>query len=214
MTKHKTEEFTVDAQAAPTETTLVPSQEPAVAVNLTDDLTAESLPDLSEYADEPGGPLPRGWYPAEAVEGYATRSGKEKFTEDVVAKDGGSRNLRVCFAVQTGGKDVRNLQSQFNYRRNDFSADRLKFVLAMREEMKGVRNWPDRDAQRSSLALAKLGQFQKAGAKLEFIGEAVKTINLIGGKYDVYVSIDSNGYNEITQYAKAGTVTRAPRNKA
>src|SRR5215471_20403939 len=95
-TKHKNEEFT---EVPGVETTPVPSQAAPVEVSLTDDLTAESLPDLGDYADEPGGPLPRGWYQADAIEGYATRSGKEKFTEDVLSNDGASRNLRVCFAV-------------------------------------------------------------------------------------------------------------------
>lgn len=176
-------------------------------VNLTEGLAVETLPDLSDLADEPGGPLAKGWYKGEIIEGYATRSGKQQLTEDVVSGEGDSRNLRVCFKVSTQ-KEPRNIKHQFNYRQTDFTADRIAFIKQLREDMKHVQGqWPNKDAQRTSLSLAKLGQFQKAVGKIGFSSNGFVTGPLVSTHVDVYVSTDQNGYNVITQFAPIGKFT-------
>jgi hypothetical protein len=175
-------------------------------VSLTDDLAQERVLDLSDMADEPGGALSPGWYPAEVVEGYATRKGKQLMTGDSVSHNGDSHNLQLCFKLQPPKGDVRTLQGRQNYRPNDFTPERVQFIKRLREELKGVRDWPDRDAQRTSLALAKLGQLGKA-TKIGLPLTAQNTLvaaKFIGAKLDVRLIIKDQ-YNEIVEFAEAGT---------
>lgn len=191
-------------------TETAPVEEPRPS--LTDDLAVEALPDLSDVADEPSIPF-KGWARAKTLEGYSTRAGKQRNTEDVPSQDGASRNLRVCFAVSTGrGNEVINLQAQFNYRANDFSPERVAFIKEVRKDMAGVEHWPDKDAQRTSLSLAKIGQFQAAGASLNLVkGAGFAVAGLFDQEFDVYVGTDKNGYSTINQYAKAGSAVRIRR---
>lgn len=190
------------------------TQENLIDLNEMNDLNAEVMPDLTDFADEPGGAWPKGWYTAEVIEGYATAKGKQFITEDNPSKDGTSRNMRLCFRV-TKGSDTRQLQESFNYRPTDFTAERLQFIKEAREEFKGVKGaWADRDAQRSSLAIAKLGQLQKALGGIKLPLTAAHTINpasIVGSKLDVYLTIDENGYNEVKQFAPASSKTSSKR---
>lgn len=188
------------------ETTFVEDQ----TVNVGDGLATETLPDLSDFADEPGGALQSGWYKAVIIEGYATRKGKQLVTEDAVSKDGASRNLRVCFQVSPLRGDSRNLINGFNYRPSDFTPERLAWIKEKREEYKGVQGkWADADAQRSSLSIAQLGQFQKAlGFQFPRTPNGTIVVGpLVGKALDVYIRIGKDGFNEISQYAEAETRT-------
>lgn len=189
------------------------TQENLIDLNEMNDLNAEVLPDLTDFADEPGGAWPKGWYQAEIIEGYATAKGKQFMTEDNPSKDGTSRNMRLCFRVSKG-TDARQLQESFNYRQTDFTPDRLAFIKEAREEFKGVKGaWADRDAQRSSLAIAKLGQLQKAmGVKVPLTANGtINPASLVSIKLDVYLTIDENGYNEVKQFAPASSKTSSRR---
>lgn len=180
-----------------------------------DDLLSEDVPSLAEYADEPGGAWAKGWYTAEIIEGYSTRNGKQFVTEDEPSKRGDSRNLRMCFKVTRLNGEERNMQESFNYRVSDFTAERLQYIKEMRAEYKSVKGkWLGaEDAQRTSLAIAKLGQLEKAiGLKLKRTpqGNLVAGV-FIGQKLDVYLSVDENGYNEVKQFAKLGDKAPQPR---
>lgn len=180
-------------------------------VSLTDDLAQERVLDLSDMADEPGGALAPGWYSFDIIEGYSTRKGTQFVTEDTISKDGASHNSRICLSIKPIKGDPRNLQTSFNYRTSDFSPERIQHIKEMRAELKQVKQWPDRDAQRTSLALARLGQLGKAtkvGVPLTSDNTLIPA-KFIGSGGDVRVIIDSNGYNEAVEYAEAGT--RAPR---
>lgn len=77
--------------------------------------------------------------------------------------------------------------------------------------MKG--RWSNADVQRSSLAVASLGQVGKAtgiGTPLTAEGN-IRAGAFVGKKLDVRVSIDDNGFNVITGYAPAHTYTKAER---
>lgn len=172
-------------------------------------LEAESV-NLSDFAAEPGGAWPTGWYKAEVIEGYATAKGHQFTTADAPSQKGDSRNLRVCFRV-TSATAERTLQESLNYRSSDFSAERLAYIKEARAEYKDVKGrWVDADAQRSSLAIAKIGQFQKALAldHLPLSGDG----GIVAGAFvdkavDVRLGVDDNGYNVITAFAPAGTKT-------
>lgn len=189
--------------------------EPAIdgGVSLTGDLAQERVVDLSDFAEAPGGALPRGWYAAEVIEGYATRNGKQFVTSDTVSKNGDSRNLRLCIKVSTA-TEPHNLQEVLNYRPSDFTPERLAFIKEMRSEFKGTKGrWANADVQRSSLAVASLGQVGKAmsiGTPLTAEGN-IKAGAFVGKKLDVRVSIDDNGYNVVTGYAAIHTYTKAAR---
>jgi len=174
-----------------------------------DDLSAEAMPDLTEFAEEPGGAWTPGWYPAEIIEGYQTRKGKEFVTADSISNKGDSRNLRLCLKVVSGDQE-RTMQENFNYRVTDFTPERMAFIKESRDENKGVKGaWADRDAQRSSLAIASLGQIQKAvgfGFKRTPDG-ALVAAPLLGQKVDVRLGIDDKGYNVINAFAPAGSKT-------
>lgn len=177
----------------------------------TSELVSEGQVNLTDFADEPGGAWPKGWYKAAVIEGYSTRKGTQFTTEDTVSKNGESRNVRICFAVTNAKGETRNLQESFNYRPSDFTPDRLAYIKEIRQEYKNVKGaWPDKDGQRSSLAIAKLGQFQRALGIANLPLTPNGTINpatFIGAKLDVQLGIDDNSYNDVRQYAKDGERT-------
>lgn len=169
---------------------------------------SEDMPSLADFADEVGGAWPAGWYPGEIIGGYTTGRGKQFVSEDTLSKNGESRNLRVCFRLSSSLGERTTFES-FNYRVSDFTPERLGQIKELREEFKGVRGaWPGQsDAQRSSLAIAGLGQFEKA---LGFRLKRTELGNLnpspfVGQKVDCRLNIDEKGYNTITAFAPAGT---------
>lgn len=168
----------------------------------------EEVPDITGFAEEPGGAW-KGWFKAEIVAGYTTGKGKVFTTEDVPSKDGMSRNLRLCLAIRNGNQTRSNFTS-FNYRVSDFDKDRMAAVEQARKAFAGVNSWPDKDLQRTSLALAKLGQAVKAaGIKLRRREDGVLIADaFVGGKADVYLAINEKGFNDITQFAPLGTKTK------
>lgn len=209
MSKHKNEvESTVENDAAPAGEFV---EQPGVG--LTDDLATEDVPSLSDFAEVPGGALPRGWYSAEIIEGYSTRSGKQFLTEDVPSQKGDSRNLRIAVKVTPRVGDPKNLFTTINYRVTDFNPDRLSYIKELRNEMKGVKGrWPDTDAQRTSLAIAFLGQLEKAlGVPFKRTSQGIIVTPLIGKKVDARLNVNEDGYNDITAFAQAGTVTSGPK---
>lgn len=172
-----------------------------------DSLAAEEVVSLAEFADEPGGAWAPGWYAAEIIEGYTTQKGKVFTTEDAASSKGDSRNLRVCLKV-SGPSGDRTMQESFNYRTSDFSSERLAFIKEARAEYKDVKGrWADGDAQRSSLAIAKLGQIEKASGKVFISQFGPLAGKLVGAKVDVRLNIDDNGYNVVTAFAPAGSKT-------
>ena len=172
--------------------------------------SAELVPSLSDVADEVGGAWPKGWYPATIIEGYSTPKGKQFTTSDAPSQKGDSRNLRLCFSA-SDGKSERTMQESFNYRSGDLSAERIAYVLEARTENKGIKNWADKDAQRSSLALGKLGQIAKAISdtfQFSLNGNGGLAIApLVGAKVDIRLGINEEGFNEVTGFAPAGTKT-------
>ena len=184
--------------------------EATVSLNdVTDGLTGESV-SLADFAEEPGGAWSPGWYKAEIIEGYSTaKSGKQFNSEDTVSKNGDSRNLRLCFRLKNAKGDERTMQESLNYRPQDFTSERLSFIKEMRVEFKNARRWPDTDAQRSSLAIAKIGQLQNAvGFKqLKIVNGGVAATTFVGQALDVRLAMDDNGYNVITAFSTAGSKT-------
>lgn len=187
------------------------------APDLTDGLVVEELPSLADFAEEPGGALPRGWYAAEIIEGYASRKGNQFETKDDVSKNGSSRNLTLCLRISPKNGEPKNMQERVNYRPSDLTPERLAFIKEVREEYKGVKGkWSDADAQRSSLAIAALGQIEKAlGVRFKRTADgAIVPGSLIGKKLDVRLGIDDNGYNEVTAHAPLGAFTGKPPKSA
>lgn len=168
---------------------------------------------FQELASEPAqGAWPVGWYKGQIIEGYATRKGTQFRTEDSVSKDGQSRNLFLCVAATNAKGETRNIQTLFNYRAFDFTAERMQAVKEAREEFKGVKTWPGaaKDLQRSSLAIAALGQLRKAvGSVFELTDVGVSPLPFIGKPVDVRLGHKPNDkgvvYNEITDFAASGT---------
>jgi hypothetical protein len=156
--------------------------------------------DLDESFEAPaGGAWPKGWYSATILEGYSTPKGTVFTTSDNTSKDGASRNLKLCFKVSKGTQS-RNLQENFNYRVSDFEPERIAHIKAMREEFKDVQGqWPDRDAQRSSLSLVHFRNFKSVlghGVQLNG-GGGVDPSQFIGVTCEVYLGIDENNYNKV-----------------
>lgn len=168
----------------------------------------EEMPSLSEFAQEPGGAWPKGWYAGKIVEGYATGSGKTWVTEDTQSNSGDSRNMRICVTLN-GKLGTRNTFVSLNYRPSDFSAEQMAAVKAAREEFKDVRGaWTGHtDVQRASLALAKLGQLENAlGFRLKLHPSGhILVGTLVGQDMDFRLTEDDKGYNVINAFAKAGT---------
>src|SRR5215467_10438073 len=126
-------------------------------------LSSESV-DLSDFAERVGGSWPAGWYSATIIPGFASSKGRQILTEDSLSKNGDSHNLRVCFTLTHPDLGTTTKFESFNYRVTDFTPDKLAQIKDLREQFKGVRGaWPGQsDAQRTSLAIASLGQFTKA----------------------------------------------------
>lgn len=180
---------------------------------MTANLSTEDVPSLADFAEAPGGALAPGWYSATIIEGYTTRkAGKVFTTSDNPSAKGDSRNLRLCFAIEVPGADAIQMQESFNYRPSDFSTERLAFIKEARAEYKGVKGrWSDTDAQRSSLAVAKLGAIEKA------LGFALRTTDgmapakAIDQKVDVRLIVNEDGFNEVAKFDKAGSKVKASK---
>ena len=170
---------------------------------------AEELPSLTDFAQEPGGAWPKGWYGATILEAYATPKGTIFTTEDKPSKAGDSRNFMICVSMDGGKLGTRNTFTQLNYRPDDFTPARMAAIREAREQFKGSRGaWTGQtDLQRSSLALAQLGQLESAlGFRLPLHPHGhILATKLIGQKMDVRLGEDEKGYNEINAFAKAGT---------
>lgn len=191
-----------------------PALESATPFTDTQGFVSEEVPSLTDFADEPGGAWANGWYPARVVEGYTTQKGKVVHTTDDVSQKGDSRNLVLALVITRRDKQTRNIRYSNNYRTTDFSAERLATVKRFRDLdkagdlPKSGNTWTgNEDVQRSSLAIGKFGQIEKA------FGHALRrsqTGNLIAGQFvgadfDVRLSTDDQGYNEITAFAKSGS---------
>jgi len=174
------------------------------------------IPDdlLDELAKEPAaGVWPVGWYKATIVEGYASRKGNQFTTSNFLSKAGTSWNFRLCLAVTDAKGELRNIQGSFNYRTEDFTPERMAAIKDAREEFKGVKEWPGtaKDLQRSSLAIASIGQLKKA------VGFSIRTLDngtidptpFFNQAVDVRLGhrTQENGqvFNEPTDFAPAGT---------
>lgn len=173
-------------------------------------LEREEVPSLADFAEDSGGAWPKGWYKAEIIEGYSTPKGKQFFTENNTSKNGDSINMRLCFRVTNAKGDQRNIQEQFNFRPTDFTPDRLTFIKEVRQEYKGVRGrWADSDAQRSSLAIAKIATIEKALTfSLRDRHGNTQPARAVGHSLDVRLGINEEGYNEITGFDVAGAKAR------
>lgn len=178
-------------------------------------LEIETVDGLDDFYEEPSGAWPKGWYPAEIVEGYTTARGKTFLTEDTVSQKGDSRNLRLCLKVNRGDQE-RTMQESFNYRASDFDAQRQAFIKEARTENKDVRGrWSDGDAQRSSLALVSLSQIKKSvGGTLPRAGGAIVVGGFFGKQVDIRLDIDEKGYNVVKAIAPTGTKTATAKKSA
>lgn len=161
--------------------------------------------DLSAMADKPTGVWPRGWYPAEIIEGY-NAGGHMFLTETTISRKQNSYNFRVCVRINNNG-EVRTNFKAFNYRPEDFSRDRIELVNNLRQEFAGQRgSWVGyEDAQRSSMALGQLGQFQQAtGVSLTLNPEGIILVTpYIGVKCFTRLTInEETGYNEVNAFSK------------
>lgn len=171
---------------------------------------AEDVPSLADFAEESGGAWPDGWYKAEIIEGYATAKGKVFTTSDGASQKGDSRNLRLCFKVTNSSGQERTMQESFNYRPSDFSPERLDFIKQARLEYANVKRWADTDAQRTSLAIAKLGAIEKAlGFTLRTKDGGMVPDRAVGQKVDIRLTVDEDGYNKVSKFDKAGTKVKA-----
>jgi len=166
---------------------------------LIDTAAEPKVVELDDSFEQPqGGAWPKGWYTAEVLEGYSTPKGTVFTTTDGPSKQGDSRNLRLCFKVSKGNQ-TRNLQQVFNYRTTDFAPARIAQIKAMREEFKDELHWPDKDAQRTNLALVNFKQFGNVlghGVQLSE-GNTVLTPQFLGLKCEVYLGTDAKGYNQV-----------------
>jgi len=178
------------------------------------ELFGEEMPSLVEFADEPGGSWPDGWYGATVLEGYATKNGTVWQTADEPSKKGDSRNLRLCLKLDGGKLGTRNTFVSLNYRVDDFTSARLEQIKEMRQEFKGTQGkWPGHeDSQRTSLAIAKLGQVEKAfGFRLRRSPQGfMQPGPFVGKTVDVRLGPDKNGqYSEVKAYAPFGSRAKA-----
>lgn len=168
----------------------------------------EQLPSLADYAREPSqGAWPAGWYTAQVIEGYATGSGYQWETHDSASKDGTSRNMQICFVVTNSAGETRNIWTSFNYRLDDFTPQKLSAIAQLRKQYAGKKGaWAEKDLQRSSLAVASLGQFERAlGFRLQRTEAGfLKTSIFVGQKLDVRLSINEEEYNDVSEFAKLG----------
>lgn len=174
--------------------------------DVTDNLETEEV-SLTDFDEGPGGALPKGWYGATIIEGYSTGKGKVFTTSDSPSKDGNSRNFMLVLALD---KSDRKIFHSFNYRTTDFSPERIAYVKELRQEFKDVRGaWPDKDGQRSSLALVGLGRLEAAvGFKIKLTpNKTIIPSIFIGQKVDVKLTVDEDDFNKVTTFAKSGEKT-------
>lgn len=165
--------------------------------------------DFSGFADEPTqGAWPDGWYAATISEGYATKRGFEKHTEDVVSQQGTSRNLRICFRISNAKGEVRNLQEQFNYVPELLlTKDGITALQHARDAFKNEKSWPGdaKAMQSSSITMGRLGQLQKATERRLVAASLTFGYGpLVGASLDVRLSTDKSGYNVVKEFAQAG----------
>lgn len=187
------------------------SKEFEVSLNdVNEGLNTEEIPSLADFADDVGGPWANGWYKAEVVEGYTTRKGKVIQTDDTQSSKGDSRNLKLAFRVVDSKGNERFIMENINYRNSDFTKARISYIKEMREEYKGVKGrWADGDAQRTSLALARLGALEKIAGAIKRTAEGVAAFQFVGKRLDVRLGTDDNGYNVITAFAPSGTKAKS-----
>lgn len=171
---------------------------------------------LTEFAQKASGAWPHGWYSATVIDGFV-KGGHEFLSGNTAAKQkrlpsgemsDPSVNLMVCFTLNNAEtKEARNDFAQFNYRTSDFDPETLEVVRNLRAEMKGVRGrWEGfEDEQRSSIAVAKLGQlFEAIGTDVPLSddGEVIMA-GLAGSSLFVRLGVDEEtGYNTITGFSK------------
>jgi hypothetical protein len=168
-------------------------------------LAPEEMPSLADLADEVGGAWPDGWYSAVVIEGYSTRKGMLKRTEDAPSKDGGSRNLWIALEVAGPGGQMRTMNTVRNYRISDLHPDTIAAVKAARKQgdVSAMR--------RASISLGKLGAMEKAFGtpfKRHPAGHFITT-PLVGKRVDVRLKKDEeSGFSEVTDFAAPGTRTK------
>lgn len=161
---------------------------------------------LADMAEKPSGAWPRGWYPSEIIEGY-TAGAHQFLSGSTVSKAGDSYNFRICFRVSGPEGIIRTMFTSLNYRPIDFTQDRIETVQNLRKEFAGQKGkWVGyEDEQRSSLALAKLGQVQVAtGVSPQLNDEGMLNfVPFLGTKPFIRLTIDEEtGYNEITGFSQ------------
>jgi hypothetical protein len=183
--------------------------------NLVDEEVPQILDDFNEEL-KGGGAWPVGWYGAEVLEGYQTQKGKQFVTEDAISSKGDSRNARLCFKMShpDASKGERTTFDNVNYRESDFGKDRQEYVAQARKDHKGVQGrWnDDPDAQRSSLALAKVVHLEKAlGFVLRTKDGLMVPARAVGQKVDVHLTVNKDGFNEINDYAPSGSKTKGKK---
>lgn len=188
---------------------------PETLNEVADGLATEEVSSLADFATDPGGAWPKGWYKAEFIEGYSTPKGKVLTTGDADSKNGDSRNFKVCMKITNADGEERNFQHLINYRPEDFSKDRLAAILDARKEFKGIRGgWgpkgsPAADLQRSSLAVGTIGQLEEAlGFTVRNSDGFIVSDRVFGQKVDVRLTINEDGYNESNAFAKTGAKTK------
>lgn len=103
-------------------------------------------------------------------------------TEDKPTQAGDSRNLKLCVGL-VNGNETQYQSYTLNYRPEALTDERIEEVKAMRTQYKGVKQWPDRNAQRDNLTYVRLHELEKAGITLNENGH---------GGYDVDAIIGSN----------------------
>lgn len=176
-----------------------------------------------EFAkQESTGPWADGWYPGVIVPQYEAGANNTLFkTEDTLAQKGDSRNIRICFAVAREDKtaglvtiDTRYISHTVNYRMEDLTDERIAEVQAYKERQgkTPVKNWSDKDIQRSFLSYAKLHELERVlGKELTQNGSGFDVEPLITCNADVriYTEEKSDGsgkkFNSIGNVAPAGT---------
>lgn len=184
----------------------------SVPSNMTEEqVESGRIVNLTEFSNKASGAWPKGWYPAEVIEGYR-QGGFEFVTGNKASRKGDSTNLTLCLRVTKPGEtkdsdEVRTMFYQMNYRSSDFDADTQELVRNLRKEMAGVRGrWEGyEDAQRSSLALGTLGQISDAtGAPVSLTEDGtVKSHLFVGTKPYIRLSIEEEtGYNEVKGFSK------------
>lgn len=167
---------------------------------------AEEMPSLASIATEPGdGAWPAAWYAATILPGFASKGGKQFQTEDTVSKAGDSRNLVLTLAVTNAAGKTRNMFTSRNYRTQDLNAETVARVKA------GTAD------KRTQISLGKLGQIETAigfAFKKHPEGGYILVAPLVGQRVDIRLGMEKakdgtlTGFNEVTDFAKAGTKVR------